>query len=582
MKAPAGKNRMDRAAFALLAFLFCLPGLLTLAVSLVPEASWQKLPNTDWLRNRTLRTVEDRLAPKWAWNTLLVSRDLKETAAAFNRGYAGREVLIRLFNEAFFRIFNESTMNDSFTFAESGWVFETAYLREYCLQRIGRGDLEPLVEEIARLQDLCRRRGMGFVLLITPSKVSLYPEKAPARWIQRKDPRPRGYDVLRPLLDEKGVAYVDGPALARREKDRRPDLPLFSEGGSHWASPLVLATGQALMEALRQQGVPLAALEAETRRSPDPYSRAWDSDQESNDTDALSMAHLALDWSFPAMRCAVQPSPHPPRQDLAGVFVGGSFTFGLANQWVDTGMFDQLDVYYYYHEAVRNYFPGIKAVRINAKGETDFPGKIFAADFLVLEVNEQRIPEPPLHWKLFLADALAHAGDFPEKRLFRRDGYFPLARGASYSFLAGRPDSFSFWAASGLSFSGDYTWTDGKKAVIRLAVPEGGGQAVTIRMKAAAFVPKGLEPQTAVVVAGGEKVGEWSFSEHLREKEWEIRIPRRLLTPDGRISVEFQIGHPASPYGLGLSEDRRLLGLSLREIGLAGAGSGAQPSKSPR
>lgn len=581
MKAP-WKKHMDRSAFVLLAFLFCLPGLLTLAVSLVPEASWQKLPNTDWLRNRTLRTVEDRLAPKWAWKTLLVSRDLKETAAAFNRGYAGREILIRLFNEAFFRVFNESTMNDSFTFAESGWVFETAYLREYCLQRIGREELEPLVEDIARLQELCRARGMGFALLITPSKASLYPEKAPTHWIRRKDPRPRGYEVLRSLLEEKGVACVDGPALARREKDKGPELPLFSEGGSHWSSPLVLATGQALAEELRKQGVPLAVPEAETRRSSDPYSRAFDSDQESNDTDALSMAHLALDWSFPAMRCAVRPVPHPPRDGLAGVFVGGSFTFGLANQWADTGMFDQVDVYYYYGQALKNYFKGIKIVREGPKGETDFARKIFAADFLVLEVNEQRIPEPPLHWKTFLAEALAHAEGLPEKRLFLRDGYFPLARGAKYSFLAGRPDSFSFWAASGLSFSGDYTWTDGTKAVINLAVPEGGGQAVTIRMKAAAFLPKGLESQKAVVLAGGEEVGEWSFSQHLVETEREIRIPRRLLTPDGRISVEFRIGHPASPYDLGLSEDRRRLGLSLREIALAEAGPGAQLSRSPR
>ena len=49
-------------------------------------------------------------------------------------------------------------------------LYETAYVREYCLQRTNRETLAAMVRNLKRFQDECERRHIAFVFLITPSK----------------------------------------------------------------------------------------------------------------------------------------------------------------------------------------------------------------------------------------------------------------------------------------------------------------------------------------------------------------------------------------------------------------------------
>src|SRR5690606_12090014 len=111
--------------------------------------------------------------------------------------------------------------------------------------RPDRENLKQMVQQIEALQTICRSRGMGFAFVITPSKASIYPEKVPSHWEKRSDPRPRGYDLLLELLGETKVIYVDGPALARQQIEKGTEVSLFPPAGSHWGSPLCLATTNA-------------------------------------------------------------------------------------------------------------------------------------------------------------------------------------------------------------------------------------------------------------------------------------------------------------------------------------------------
>lgn len=556
----------NRAALGFLALLFSLPGLLTLVVALAPESAWTGIPGKDWLRNRTLWTLEGRNSSRLTWKHLFSLEGRRDVALAFDGRFAGRECLARLLNEVYFRLFNESTLSDRFTFGRPGWVFETAYLREYFLSRPDRENLKQMVHQIEALQTICRNRGMGFAFVITPNKASIYPEKVPSRWENRYDPRPRGYDLLLELLKESRVVYVDGPAIARQQIEKGTKVSAFPRAGSHWGSPLCLATTNALIEKLRAQGIQIDVLKARHLLNDDPYTRLFDSDKEGFDADVLSATNLAWPWRFPVIHCQVLPVENPPQRPYTGVFVSGSFAFRMINQMMDSGQFDQIDCYSYY-DFLKSYredieIPGERRVKI-----ADFQNKVFPADFLVLELNEQRIPDPK-HLRNFLADVFKNLPDTPPgSRPFLRHDYSVLGPGQRLSFSTGNTDSISLWATSGLSgIEETYCWTDGKEAGIYLLLPTDSDKEIVLKASVEAFLPSGLDGQEVEIFVNGEKTGEWIFTPEYNRGSREIVLPTRLINGEGYTSLNFRIARPSSPHEHGLSADRRMLGFRIWDL----------------
>ena len=143
-------------------------------------------------------------------------------------------------------------------------LIEPAYLEEYCLVRHEADELRPFVQDLRRFQDFCASQGTAFVLVITPSKATLYPENMPAGWLRRYHPGPRDYDHLLPLLRERGIHYVDGHRLTTELK-ARPPVPVFPIGGIHWGDPTALATTNAALGVLAGQGLPVGRSETTPR-----------------------------------------------------------------------------------------------------------------------------------------------------------------------------------------------------------------------------------------------------------------------------------------------------------------------------
>ena len=341
----------------------------------------------------------------FSWRAVASGDFQKSLASQFNEKFAGRSDLIRNTSELWFRLFHE-TASPSSTVAvgRNDVLFGKAYLREYFLQRVEKQTLAPWVNNLRRLQDFCLQSGMGFVVLVSPNKVALYPEDAPPAWHRWEDPRPRGSVQLIELFQEKGISFVDGSALAMHEKlTNKPLAPLFPKGGAHWNSRAALLVGNAVLARFREQNQAVELIEiVESVISQKP---------EGEESDFLTLMNLRLQWTYPCERVSIKLSPRPEREQLTMAVVGGSFTWELMRQLSKSRQFSEIDSYFYYKRSKICAVDGTLSL-VRAPGTPkDFAREIFAANCLLLEINEAEAPSPEHHTSVFVADALAHLPD---------------------------------------------------------------------------------------------------------------------------------------------------------------------------
>jgi len=99
------------------------------------------------------------------------------------------------------------------------------------------GDMPSEAVLIAEMQHLLEARGKHLLVIIAPSKTSLYPDKVPADFKRREKtevpPDRVVYEAFRRSLVEAGVKFADGRALLTADPSQRELL--FPVPGRHWS-----------------------------------------------------------------------------------------------------------------------------------------------------------------------------------------------------------------------------------------------------------------------------------------------------------------------------------------------------------
>ncbi len=325
----------------LLAFSFAVPLLLTFWFYLVPDTS----PATLWLRNGTLNGLSNvPPIPPLSFAALRSAALQVSVADHVNNAFVGRELIIRLTNEALLRFFRTSSLPMVIGHGPSLILNDARFnfVDEYTILREPPDKLRPLVEDLRRFQDHCLLRGVGFTVVITPTKPSILPEQLPDGWAHRYDPRPRDYDNFLHLLRAEGVRYVDGHALTTDAKRTDPG-PVFPPGGIHWDEYAAMTTANGLLADLAAQGQPVRpATGIKTTLAPPTNAE---------DVDMLRFAALTHLWPYRVAHLDIPPVPLKQSQRPTVVFVGGSFVERLGQVLYRTHQFSEIDWLRYYHEA---------------------------------------------------------------------------------------------------------------------------------------------------------------------------------------------------------------------------------------
>lgn len=243
------------------------------------------------------------------------------------------------------------------------------------------------------------------------------------------------------------------------------------------------------------------------------------------------------------------------------VVVGGSFNFPVNAMMSISAQFTEIDVYFYYN--IEKVFQRDGATSFLPIRKMDFARDIFAADCLILEINESMLNHADA-LNAFLNDEFAHLPELEGPRQsFAAESYADVQFNAPISFESVKPNLIKDAALSG--FSGHEplgTWTDGEQATVRLTLPPTDSD-IKITATARCIVRPDVG-QAVRVYANDHPVAEWSMT-HPNYVTYEFRVPANLIRRQ-RLVLRFDIEHPTSLAELKLGNDARKLGIFLSQL----------------
>ena len=316
-----------------------------------------------------------------------------ELEAWFDAHVGFRGHAIRTDNQIGLEVFHEAFSNaaDTPVLGRRMMIYEEHYLTAYdgVVHYRDRG-LRKRARDLRRLQDSLKERGIAFVLVIAPSKVSIYPEYLPEGFVHPDGLRPTtAYERMLPMLRSEGVHVVDGHAILEEEKGRSRHA-LFPPGGIHWNRYGAYLVVRRVFEDIEQQlGRPLVGLRCRAISENDEPLLA---DQETDVADLMNAWHVGhADWRFPRPEIfADDGGGRAFRPKL--VVVGDSFWTLPDAMIARERLAARNDFFYYFNE-----FPGADSLneRKGAHPGDFYSGMsweyVFSADAVIIEVIEAAI-----------------------------------------------------------------------------------------------------------------------------------------------------------------------------------------------
>ena len=361
---------------------------LLILLMLLPGLGWLLLDNRQaaghpWLFNRTLVGLPTPTPPPAPTFENLRNRKWQTALASyFNSAFPGREALVRGINELYFRAFRMPSLPSAdMTVGVDDAIISTVYLREYYLDRTGPERPAAIAAAVRRIGELCREHGIPFTFVLTPTKVAVCPEWVPKAWKERHDSRPRSCDILRRILSESGVRFVDAARIVSDAKaGGKLKGPAFALGGIHWTKEAAVPAANAILDDLARQGLPVVPIEVASLEIVDT--------PQNYDGDVLNVMNLISPWRYPSPKLSLKRRSGPTARRLSLVFVGGSFVTAPGGLMSESGQFDEVASFNYLNQHKLLLLEETAKVIRTPAPPIDFGAEVFSADALVVELNE--------------------------------------------------------------------------------------------------------------------------------------------------------------------------------------------------
>jgi acetyltransferase AlgX (SGNH hydrolase-like protein) len=480
-----------------IAFLILIGATLVLPV---PLTIWVHCTNPakqfDWVANRTLVGVTVKkdfppIALRGWLNGDLQSRLNILTSESF----AGRELLIRIYNQILYRLFGKSYMTEGKIIrGKHGNLFSLEYLAHYgrYLSSIRSENAEALVVMMKHLSIRLKELGSCFVFLITPSKATLYPEDIPDRYLTKLTDDGQSlssYEVILPLLKMYEVPFVDGRQITLEHKNSLP-VRAFSKTGAHWTLATAFFTAGSLLNTIgRESGRSMPQLEE--------FDEHVDQRPDYRDDDIFSLLNLIQSPEERYFHCKFEVAENSPRKSGVLTCVGGSFAEEILEDYSQANAFQFINLYSYF-KISKLQLPGnlVSPVDENAiPWEDDF----WHTTAVVLEANEEAITGR--HLPAFLMASLAELQQKLPQELNGDISPGPV----SWGFGAG--ENGNMLGKKGFnSPDRQLTWISSREAEITLPSPCAGSELQLI-LEARPFLEDGAPKKVVSIAANGTLAG---------------------------------------------------------------------------
>jgi hypothetical protein len=439
-----------------------LPIPATLSIHSVNHLSRQ----FNWIANRTLAGVTIKKERPQVDVASWMNGDLQKAVnSLISEHFAGREVLIRFYDQFLYRLFDKSYMCEGgIVDGKDHDLFGVNYLGDFghYSQAISNEEAEALAIMMRHLSKRLKELGSCFVFVITPSKASLYPQDIPDRFLtklKRGDRRRSNYEILLPFLNRYEVPYIDGRQITIEHEQSIP-LRAFPKTGNHWTRAVAFFTTATLLKTIeRESGREMPELSESVK--------SIDGRPDDADDDLFGLLNLIekpnQQYVHPIFRI---PDNWPKRKGVL-TFVGGSFCGQIINDLEEAEVFERTN-YYFYFDDYKAQYPGHPERIISKVDENAIPWKedFWNTQAVVVEANEEAIGYAP-QLRAFLMAALMAL----DERLPRERGTGNDPRPLSWAFGGkGNPESPLKTGAE--SPGQQVTWISDHQAQVDLPSPQ--------------------------------------------------------------------------------------------------------------
>jgi len=259
------------------------------------------------------------------------------------------------------------------------------YEKNYIDSSIGR-DYRPLnelnerVKSLKILQDKLEKHSIGFILLISPSKASFYPEYIPPALIEKTiEPNPKtNYERVLPLIKENKINYIDARELFLNQKGVS-QYPLFPRSGTHWTrygSCLIMQ--RLLIEDGRQLN--------DKYNIPDCSNIKLNSVPQGEDRDLADLSNLWYSKMFyQELAYPIFAKASASLNDIDMLMIGDSFGWGILRNLRGSWAVKNFNFYYYFNS---DYDYNNVSNPINKDDSNHLKQEILKRNLVVIEANE--------------------------------------------------------------------------------------------------------------------------------------------------------------------------------------------------
>lgn len=295
------------------------------------------------------------------------------------RGY-----LRRLDNQIDFSLFRE---NKVIVVGKDNWLYEKHYIDAHNARfTADRAHFKATADTLAVLKSKLMPLDTRLLVMITPSKASVYPEYIPNKYLLQLPlaRRSENYDLLLLELQNQGIDYIDGRDFLLKLKTAG-NHKVFVKGGTHWSHYGACRFTQYFLQYLDAYiGKRLNPLNCDPLRVD---QNAFGTDRDLADVlNLIDMNTIRDDVTHPRIS-------YPRESDRQAVFrpkiiyVGGSFIHNI-RKITGQSVFRSSDLYYYNSRV----FSTDQDRNGKKTSELDIESELRDADILVLEVNEAMLP----------------------------------------------------------------------------------------------------------------------------------------------------------------------------------------------
>lgn len=329
--------------------------------------------------------VNDAERPALTLDGWLSGHMQDDTEAWFDQYFGFRSYLIKSENQLNFSLFKDisTQAKTKIVLGKNNYLYEKGYIDNFNKRdTLDETKVEAEAKKIKKLQDKLEERDVKFLLVLSPTKTSVYPEFIPDKYIdQTKLDEKNNYEKIIPFLKEYGVNMIDAHEYFVSRKDSSP-YTFFTRGGTHWNY-----YGSCLITREIEKNLEEAGIKNLANINCDPPTV----DNTSFGTDR-DLANLINVWSEDVVSGS---TPHPSLIIDKGefykpnlLFVGDSFSWTLFEIMEHFKFYKNRDFYYYYSSRYNYPNGGIEPID---KDNLDWDKEVMTKDAVIIEATHTAI-----------------------------------------------------------------------------------------------------------------------------------------------------------------------------------------------